>query len=726
MKDEHQGVKISRSDRAAVARELQDFIAGNPDIFGGADIYNLDFGSPIARAGILAAVLTGLVNEEHKLAVRQFVVIIPPSTDQASAFETIWNQLADSFRVLAGRELRKREIDVLQARLHLISTIDWHHSSVLDIIARQNERTAVIVTEAANYRDYGVTSHVSPGADIPLLREDVWVPQLHALASTATKLAKERGIYIALDTNELRPSRRMLADLLLTIDGCGVMGASSDDDPEAILAAHVDQWNAWIREGRLGRTLRDVEALPSELNRYKSSLKIQLFYRAGLSEHALNSIRDRMNEEPELDFSSRVKLARVAQDANAAALAAELLTSAIDGLNCREDLESALITAYDASLTDIEEKIAARLRILFPGSPSLEHRRLRQLVQSRDYVSAAVVARDKLSDEKKACFYEALASHFAGAQVPDYHALIATANGDGALADAYRTASVRDAITRNLPVHAFDLVLPLPMTSAQSQYGEQLLLETLKALFLVSTKGGGWPVPLERFQTAILALVERLASNPENRRLRVGLSSLLQPDVAGTAGVALLAALALQLVSRPLELRKRAALEGTSMDWLIERKPFLNAAFAWMKAEEPVMVGRSVLPDELLTEPADEVVSAIADYLDDAPLGTTEDLDAAFAWLALATSVVPHSSDPDYDLPLIRLVAGKLANVGDIQHARDLAEQALISCAGSERRRRLGWFAIADVYARGGNHLESLLAISCTFSADNSGDELAM
>ena len=159
------------------------------------------------------------------------------------------------------------------------------------------------------------------------------------------------------------------------------------------------------------------------------------------------------------------------------------------------------------------------------------------------------------------------------------------------------------------------------------------------------------------------------------------------------------------------------------MDWLMERKPFLKAAFAWMEAEEPVVVGRSVLPSNLLTEPADEVVSAVADYLTHAPPGAFEDTSVMLTWLAFGASVAPHSSNPDYDLRLIRLVAGKLASAGNVQQARDLAEQALINSYTSARRRRLGWFAMADVYARGGNSIEGLLAIACTLAADDSGDE---
>lgn len=722
MSDEHEGLSIERGDRAAAVRQIQDFIASNPDVFGGADIFNLDFGAPIARAGMLAAVLTGLVDDKRRQMVRRFVVVAPPGSDPAGAVEDALAQFADSFEVIAKRVLQVDEAEALKARFDVVVAADRRHGSVLEIVAAQSERVAVIVTEAASYRDDKIEPYVAPGATTPLQPEDVWAPQLHALASAATKLAGERMLYVALDSNELTPRRRVLSELLLTVDGCGVMGSNSEEDPETILAAHVDQWDAWIREGRLGQALQGVDALPPSLDQHKAYLRIQLLYRAGHLEHALKAIRERLGLGTELDSSSRVKLARIAQDANASGLAAELLVPVIDGLNGREDLESAMATARDVGLTDLEERSAARLEALFPGSASVQRRQLRQLVKNRDYAGAASFTRE-IGDNRGAMFYEAVARHLLSREVPDYRSLIAEAGRDTALAEAYRMACVRDALARGLLVHAFDLVMPLPSTPHQLLRGERLLLQTLEALLLLSSKDGGWPVSRDHFQAAVLALIERLAADPENRALRVGLVELLQPAIAGTAGLALMATLVLQLASRPIELRKDAALGRSGMEWLMERKPFLKSAFGWMKAEEPVVIGRSVFPASLLTEPVDEVVAAITDYVTFAPLGSSEDTVAMLNWLALGASMAPHSGDPDYDLRLIRLVAGKLASAGEVQQARDLAEQALSNCTASARRRRLGWFAMADVYARGGNAIEGLVATACSFVADNGGDE---
>ena len=99
-------------------------------------------------------------------------------------------------------------------------------------------------------------------------------------------------LYVALDANQLSPRREALSDLLLSIDGCGVIGSSNEEDPDSILTGRVDEWDTWIREGRLGRALRDIENLPAKFEGNKPYLRIQMLYRAGHLPQALQAIRE--------------------------------------------------------------------------------------------------------------------------------------------------------------------------------------------------------------------------------------------------------------------------------------------------------------------------------------------------------------------------------------------------------------------------------------------------
>jgi len=719
--DELTTSRLHISDMVGLSRELQAFIIKNPNIFGAADIYNVRLNSPLTLAGILTAVLTGLIDTDRRPAVHKFVVIVPPEWDAGECEEKAWSGIVRAFSLLAKRKMEPLEQTWLNRRFQLIVASDRRTSSVLDIISIQPEYTVIIVAEAASYRDESIAPYIASGASSLSRPEYVWVPQLHAFATEAVTLAKKCKYYVALDANQFSPDRNVLSELLLSIEGCGVMGSSSEDSPDSILAARLDQWDSWIHEGRLGQVFRDIEQLPANLDSNKPYLRIQVLHKAGQFRDALQALRQEIELDHELDAPMRVKLARIAQDASASRFVVEILSPALAELHSLEDLESALATAQDAGSTELEKRVADRLNELFPGCSSLRQRLLHTLLADRDYAGAAAITTEE--PDGKAEFYGTLARFLSDDDIPDYKGLIALAGSDISKADAYRMACVNDALSRKLIPQAFELALPLPRTPAQAKRGEMLLLQIIEHIMLLNGKYGSLSVQSESLQAAVISLIERLAANPDNQGLRVGLAHLIQPSVAGNIGLALMAFIVLNLSSHPVRLEKRCFLGKADINWLLERKSFLNVAFEWLESEGPVVIGRSTLPLPLLTEPADEVVSAIADYLAHAPLGSEEEVTAHWNWLALATSVTPHSSDPDYDLRLMRLVAGRFASSGSTQIARDLVEQTLLNSTATPRRRRLGWYAMADTYHRCHNNLEALIAMACTFAAYDAGDE---
>ena len=633
----------------------------------------------------------------------------------------MWSALLQGVRALSGLEIPDDVQTGLKARLKVMVAPDFETQSLMHRISEQPEHSAIIITDSANYRNESVEPFIVPGAAGPLLPQDIWVPQVHVLATDAVKLARERMQYIAIDTGQLSPTRDALQDLMLSIDGCGVLGSSNDHDLASILTERVGLWDQWIREGYLGRTLRDIQELPVAFDTNKRFLRIQMLHKAGCTNEALEAIREELTRGRTMEATARVKLAKIAEDANASTLAAEILDPAIDELESLEDLESALKTASESGPPQLEERAASRLSTLFPNSAGLRARKRRMMTRVRDYRGIAETS-GREGDHVNATFFGGLAQFLSVNGTPDYLALIASAGTDAALADAFRMACVEDALQRHLVVHAFQLVLPIPESPAQSKSGERLLVRVLEAAFL-SSRNGVRPLSDEDLEAAVVAIIDRLALDPANQRLRVDLAGLIQPSVSGHTGLALMAAIVLRLGSRPLEAPKAKTLASVQADWILERKDFISATMRWLEEQQPVIIGRLTMPAELMTEPADEVISAVTQYLNHAPVADEGDVQALRLWLTFAASVTPHCSDPDRDLTLMRIVGTKLASSGYTQVARDLAEQALLNSKGFSPRRRLAWFAMADIYHRCHNYLEGLIALACAFAADDSVDE---
>jgi hypothetical protein len=332
--------------------------------------------------------------------------------------------------------------------------MDGRHVSLLALMLEQSERSAIIVIEAAGYRDDAIAPFVAEGAQTPLIPEDVWTPQVHGLAVAAAPVARERHLYVALDVNESSPIRPALGDLLLSVNGFGVMGSTADESAETILARRVDTWDRWIALGQVGRALADVDALPQVTDTQKPFLRVQLLHKAGLRLEALALIRSEFVARDELDPSTRVRLGRIAEDAGAALLAGELIAPCIDALESREDLESALGTLEHRDEA-LAARIAIRLEARFPNAEGVRRHRRQLLLRARDHTGVADLLRE--SDAVRADFHARLAEAFAGTVVPDYVGLIQSGNTTE-ISDGYRLASIVDALARGLIWHAFNLV----------------------------------------------------------------------------------------------------------------------------------------------------------------------------------------------------------------------------------------------------------------------------
>ncbi len=708
---------ISSTKELLVA--ISDFYARNPNVIGGGDILTVTGGSPAARAGMITATLVGIAIEGRERAVQRIVVVIPAGDDIPEADARAWESFEKSFEILASRLLEADEAARFRERLIIQAATDSRHASLLALMARQPKRTAIIVVDAAVYRNDAIAPFVSEAAQTPLIPEDVWAPQVHALAVAAAPIARDRHLYVALDVNESSPIRPELSDLLLSVDAFGVLGSTADQGTEAILARRVDEWDQWIAHGQVGRALADVDALPPVTDDQKPFLRVQLLHKAGLRLEALALIRSEFLARDEIDPSTRVRLGHIADDAGAARLAVELIAPCIDALESREDLESALGT-LDHRDEALSARIATRLEARFPNAEGVRRHRYRQLLRSRDHAGIADFLLE--SDATRADFHARLAEAFAGTGVPDYVNLIQSGH-TAEISEGFRLASIIDALARGLIWHAFNLVGEIPKSAAQADRWEGLALEVLERGFLQARPDGEPAAGIDATEALLGKLIERLASDPMNSRLRSGIIDLLKPEVAGTTGLALIAKHVLDLASRPIAVDKGAT-EGTAnMEWMMVHKPFLHRALNWLQAEQPIIIGKLALPVELLTESSDEAISALTSYIEKAPISDDSDIRSIQLYLALAAAIAPHAADPDIDLRLTRVAASKIASSGFAQIGRDLVEAAVQAGTSTPRRRRLAWFAVADTYHRTRDHLTGLVALACAFAADDRADE---
>jgi len=703
---------------------LKQFYTGNGFSPGGVDILCVGPGAK-RRIAILIQMMLTVHDGEGRLAIPRIVVVVSPTREAESYEDALFNAFAAHVKESRGTELSEEERGVVRRRVSVVQASNANLAAAITVIDAAPKAHAVIIESAAHYRGADVSPFVPPGSEKPTLQEDHWAPHLHALALAAKAAAERASCIVVLEAGEPTPTRQALVDLLQSIDGVGMIGGSRPGDPMTVISARVDEWIAKLNDGRIGVVLKEVDALQELDEDNKTHLKIQMLHTAKLTNLAVDLISAQKRAVNEIDGQAVVKLAHIAVEGGAFALARRLLASAVDRLATREELELGLAAADRSGATAEEAGISARFRALYPDAPALFAYDVQDRLSRRDYGGAAALIAGRPGEEENTEFYQGLGAAFAPADVPDYASIVArwSARG-GDWGGRASIACIKDALARRLPPHALMLALAFAQTNFNKSTGARLLNDAIELALLMRGPNDTLAAPRDDLIASLHAVVAYLAANPGDGAVRVGLQQALSPENSGIFGQVFAVTLLLQLAQTPVSLLPSPPRGKADAEWLMDRKEFLHGAFTWASAESPLIIGRAKMPKALITENADDLAASIAEVVE--LMGNhDDDPQTLLHWTAIGAAVAPHCSDPTQVIPLVRLAASKLATIGQRQHSRDLAEQVMLAAERLGAARQ-AWFAMADIYHRAGNPLESLLAMCCALASGSEADKEQM
>jgi hypothetical protein len=607
--------------RQEFIQHIKDYFSQGRFYFGAADIFCCGRFNTTARAGDLVFLLSMVCDEHEKRVIKGFMVVIPPSDAGASSIteEGVRSGFADSVARVRGRSLDEKEQAVVAKMLKVVQAPNLQIGSAIQIVERARKHSAVIICEAARYRDQSVA--LPPVGEAARLDEDIWAVYLQHFAERTVAAAKKVECYVALDAGEPRPGRQENIDTLTSVSDCGVLCTEIDADPAELIAKHGDEWLANARGGRIGAAIASIDGLPASMNPHKGAIKAQMFHRAGLPAHAIEIIREELVAHPNMEGELRVKFAIIAEEAGEFDLAITLLEGAIPILRTQEWLELALEIGRKLEDAALQQACATHLESFFPGSHDLHRYRLRALLHDRDYTAIqsmlanppAGIAPDSVA------FYKKLTAALSVAAQPDYQAFLAdiAANHPDFL-DRAKLACVGDARARGLLKEALQLALPVKKTGPAAKPSAWALLRTVEQLLLSRNESGGLGIDPVGLQIPVLELIHYLAANPVDGETRLALAKLLSFQVTGTYGVPVIALATIALAEHEPTIVDSPELTGIlkPVPEFENIKPFYQAATLWLSRETPVVLGRTVLPAELLTIPADDAISAITKMID--------------------------------------------------------------------------------------------------------------
>lgn len=489
------------------------------------------------------------------------------------------------------------------------------------------------------------------------------------------------------------------------------------DDLDEWIRHRTPIWKEMLVSGQMGQVMKEIDELPPEADVEKPFIRIQLLHIAGLHGPALEAIEAAQLPDDSIP-QSIMKLARIAIDGGGHDIAAKLLSKAVPQLNSQDELEDAVVIADIVGDQPLQDSIVQRLAASFPQSAIPARIKARQHASSGDYANAAAVLPSTGDTNRLASLYSSFAKYVSTTGVA-YEELADEAKASPYWNGVGARLVVKEAILRG----DLRIVVPIIIQTVSDELIQiDLLLSVLTASFIERGKG-------KLTQAEQLLLIRRvltyIAFHPESKAKRIRLVRVLSPEISGTSGMALMALLTYEFAREQRQTRVRKSLKRISAEeFLTDHAPFATAALSWLSKQGMIQVGRTSIPKDLVVGDPYELGAGAMQAIGLLARQVFSDADITILmnWMALVVGLSPHVPDANLDLRAIRLTGGAFANAGKTQHARDLAETAIDNAGSGPERLAVAWSAMADIYNRIGSHLESLIALGCSFSATNDND----
>ncbi len=633
-------------------------------------------------------------------------VVLPPSVAWnvsdgevrellSAGFAAVWDEVPARFavRILGGLVIHRCK--------------RFASSEVVDAVKESGAKRICLVAEASKYRDEVAESERVLGQTGSLLAEDIWVPHLVRMTSECLRAAKGQGCALVFHSNDAAVKRESKA-MLEAVDQLYPLFLTREEDARAqeLLANKLPQWIAMAVSGRSAEVFDELakEGLSPADER---QIRLNISVRTRDAAEVQRLVREYLEDTAGLDAESAGRLGRLAHqfgdDESARSLFATSMARVAD--------QAVLVISLDALTTMGEQALLQqcweRLYSLFPDTPALAENREYRLILTCDSLSVGgppsragfgefeCYVADALYQRAEAD-YDVLLEQVAATWPARQHL--------AALCISLHALGLRDLVT------AMTAALFAAQDEQSSERACWILLDVLRRLFLdeVVPEDG-----MEVYKLPLIAICRYLARNPNAAKMRAELTEILDVELAGTAGLAVVTAFTFDVISAGAPMPTPTPRTERSSDAVM--KSFVEAGLHWMGSQPAIEPGVTKLPTELVIDDPQRLVSALERFMH---FGTRMDGEAAdletlenFAFLiCLLAPFVPNST---VDLGAIRQLAAKSWLHHRAQHARDLAEQLLSLAGSASTRRRIAWGGYADILHHTGSTVDALVGLAC-------------
>lgn len=692
---------------------LLDFFKRNGACNGAADLFFLGEAGRPGRLGDFVSIFRGLSDGDGP-AFTHIVVVLPPNSDVDLETVAIRGSFSESLSRRLKDPLTPRQIDQAFRNVRVVSAVKLEGVALGDLVAAALPKTGFVIADVALYR----AENVEVPSYRPSLPEDLWAPHLHAVVALVEEGCEASKSYVVLDAGKDMVTRPENRDLILTIKGA-VTNAERQGSSSLDLALQHEDWRRSAEQGRLDPVLREIDSLDASDQR-KTILKAQMFKFAGAFEAARTTLEAGRQHLDGIDPDVALQVAILAEDVDADEVASILLQKAIPELRSLEFLGAGLELADRLGDRVAAAAAEAALSASFPASEALLIHRAKLLVRTRQFREAAKIFREVGPNESDtADFYELLAGALSYETPGDVSATIESfAPRFPARRSNLINFFAQDLEARGHRAIGIGLLLG---ESGSSSAPKRILVRTALSMVERGRLMLDQTIDEKVVRDVLATAIEYLALHPSDADMRVNLIRVVSPEVLGSIGLPTVAKILLDIAGVRDGIRPSRRIDDREKACPPERLAAVMRHGFDAMAQGGAVMGHFRFPEDALTDPPAAIVRGFAEMIEHMGSRAIDDGDvrAIEACLMMATAIAPLGDEPNEDLVVLRLTAGRLAFTGRMQRARDLAEQGLRMAGDSPHRRRLAWFAFADIYARAGNLIEALVAAAVTLSADS-------
>lgn len=644
-------------------------------------------------------------------------VVAPPQIVWPESDAQILDMILEGVNYLRSSELESAEVAEVRRQLTIRRCTDLSTAALIAHVeqAAAEERQFILVPMAHVYADPALEKAASYGKASVVLFEDRWVPQVIAWVPACIRAIKATRGYLVIEVTESPPGslehRQNLDDVQdLYPAYCRWDGLT---DPGPLIHANAQRWTMLALTGRVDEALQEIQAL-NIADAFKHQLEIQILSRGSDFERTLQALRNFDQSGQTLPPDLAVRFGRIAHRAGDNSLACQLIGAGIDEIVSQPILEATMLTCERLHNPDLEARAYRRLAAVFPASDEIQHYHERLVIKI-----CAAGANSHAGEMAKRIPLPA----FEGELVEVL--LDGAPKGSDVLELTSRAASVRErdlvllgGATRALGLgDSTDAIALATRVSSPSHFDRLACLALLAAMRRRLLEEAGPYDSGTPFGESLAYLRHFIATHPGDSELREAFTSLFTVSLSAGSGLPILAAQALDLASRGLDVAPPSSNEPeVEID---ELKSFLARAAAWQKLTAGLEVSFTTMPSDVIGGDPAAMLNALSRLIHHMAQGKEEgDLNDAERLSFLACTIARHVADTSVDINALRMIACRLIQEGRSQRARDLAEQIMQIAGESRIRQRLAWSAYADIYHRTRSPVDALVGLNCALALD--------